>query len=136
MAVAETRMYPSTGRNREHGESVAVAQDTRLAALVRGLWPFWLFKDATRGDVYARAAARQHNLRMRERLPRYLLKWFAICCVASAAIYACDAMAADVGRRLDVFVLMAAGSGIVCAYGVCVLFVIGYAYLRLLQLDR
>ena len=131
-------MHPSAGKDPERGDQsgAAAMRDTRLGALARELWPFWLFKDATRGDVYARAAARQHNLRMRDRLPRYLLKWFLICCVASAAIVACDAMAADVGRRLDVFVLMAAGSGLVCAYGLCALFVIGYAYLSLSQLDR
>ena len=129
-------MYRSPVMNPERGRNEVAAEDTRRAALVRALFPFGLFKDATRGDVYARAAARQHNLRMRDQLPRYLLKWFVICCAASAAIFACDAMAADVGRRLDVFVLMAAGSGILCAYAVCVLFVIGYAYLCLRQLDR
>ena len=121
-------MQPLTRWNEDRGSGSGTAgRETRLAAFVSGLWPFGLFKDATRGDLYARAAARQHNLRMRARLPRYLLKWFVICCAASAAIYACDAMAEDVGRRLDVFVLMAAGSGIVCAYAICVLFVIGYA---------
>jgi hypothetical protein len=30
--------------------------------------------------------------------------------------------------RLDVFVLMAAGSGLICAYAVCVVLGIGYAY--------
>jgi hypothetical protein len=101
-----------------------------------GLWPFSQFQDASRGDVYARAAARQHNLLMRAKLPLYLRRWLVICCLASAAIYTFDAMAADVGRRLDVFVLMAAGSGIVCAYAVCALFVIGYAYLNLRRLEE
>ena len=102
-----------------------------LRSLARSLWPFWLFKDATRGDVYARAAARQHNRRMCDSLPRYIFKWFLVCCVASTGIFACDTLAGDVGRRLDVFVIMAAGSGIVCAYALCVLLVIGYAYLYL-----
>jgi hypothetical protein len=46
-----------------------------------------------------------------------------------------DALATDVARRLDVFVLMAAGSGLICAYAVCVVLVIGYAwcYLRLAE---
>src|SRR5687767_6211684 len=29
--------------------------------LFRYVWPFWLFKDATRGDRYARAAAYRHR---------------------------------------------------------------------------
>jgi hypothetical protein len=73
---------------------------------------------------------------MRAHLPGYLLKWLIIATGASGALHVCDAMAADTGRRLDVFVLVAAGSGLVCASAVCALFVTGYAYLCLLRLDR
>jgi hypothetical protein len=128
---------PSTKaeRGRGPGHALAVAR-ARSRALWTSLWPFALFQDPSRGDVYARAAARQHNLRMRAKLPQYLRRWLVICCLASTAIYAFDAMAADVSRRLDVFVLMAAGSGIVCAYAVCALLVIGYAYLNLRRLEE
>ena len=104
-------------------------------ALARGLWPFWLFKDANQGDLYARAAATAHNRRMSEVLPRYLRRWLLVSAIASLSICANDAMATDVARRLDVFVLMAAGSGLICAYALCVVMVIGYAwcYLRLAQ---
>ena len=101
------------------------------ARLARSLWPFWLFKDVNRGDLYARAAARQHNRRMRQSLPRYLLKWAIVGGVANLSVFAFEALAGDVGRHLDVFVLMAAGSGLVCAYAVCVVCIIGYAYLYL-----
>ena len=133
-------MYRSQGRKThdEAGWQLPPRTSTaRLAeALVRNWWPFWLFKDASRGDLFARAAAHQHNMRMRANLPRYLLKWFAVCCIASTGIFAFDALAADVGRRLDLFALMAAGSGIVCAYAICVLFVLGYAYLYLARVRR
>lgn len=101
--------------------------------LGRGLWPFWLFKDTSQGDRFARAAARAHNRRMSEVLPRYLRRWVLVCALAGVSIFANDALATDVARRLDVFVLMAAGSGLVCAYGICAIVVIGYAwcYLRL-----
>lgn len=102
-----------------------------LQAWRRAWWPFWQFQDTSRGDLYARAAAHRHNLRMRASLPRYLLKWTLVCALASGAIRTFDAMAADVGHRLDVFVVMAAGSGLVCAYALCALVVIGYAYLYL-----
>jgi hypothetical protein len=100
-----------------------------LIGLAHSLWPFWLFKDANQGDMFARAAACAHNRRMSEVLPRWLL----VSAVASLSICANDAMATDVARRLDVFVLMAAGSGLICAYAICVVMVIGYAwcYLRL-----
>ena len=107
-----------------------------LQRLARGLWPFWLFKDASRGDLYARAAARRHNRRMRDSLPRYLIRWLIVCCLATASIFAFDAMASDVGRHLDVFVVMAAGSGIVCAYALCTLCIIGYAYVHLGRSER
>jgi hypothetical protein len=117
-------------------ESAAVSAPPSWAvALSRMLWPFWLFKDANQGDLFARAAAAAHNRRMSQVLPRYLRRWLLVCAIASLSICANDALATDVGRQLDVFVLMAAGSGLVCAYAVCVVLVIGYAwcYLRLAQ---
>jgi hypothetical protein len=101
--------------------------------LGHGLWPFWLFKDVNQGDLFARAAASAHNRRMSELLPRYLGRWLLVCAIASLSICANDAMATNVAQRLDFFVLMAAGSGLVCAYGICTMIVIGFAwcYLRL-----
>lgn len=107
-----------------------------LTGLRRAWWPFWQFQDTSRGDLYMRAAALRHNLRMRACLPRYLMRWVLVCGVALAAIRTFDALAADVGHKLDVFVVMAAGSGLICAYALCALCVIGYAYLSLGQLER
>jgi len=104
--------------------------------LARGLWPFWLFKDANRGDLYARAAAWQHNRRMRASLPRYLIRWLIVSCAASVSVFACDALDADGGRHLDVFVVMAAGAGLVCAYALCLMCIIGYAYVYLGRSER
>jgi hypothetical protein len=102
-------------------------------ALGHSLWPFWLFKDPNQGDLFARAAASDHNRRMSVVLPRYLRRWLLVSGIACLSLCANDAMAINVARRLDVFVLMAAGSGLVCAYAICVMIVIGYAwcYLRL-----
>ena len=115
--------------------AAACAPPSWAVALSHTLWPFWLFKDPNQGDLFARAAAAAHNRRMSEVLPRYLRRWLLVCAIASVSICANDALATDVGRRLDVFVLMAAGSGLVCAYAVCVVLVIGYAwcYLRLAE---
>jgi hypothetical protein len=101
--------------------------------LGRSLWPFWLFKDVNQGDLFARAAASAHNRRMSAVLPCYLRRWLLVFAIATVSIYANDAIGADVARRLNVFALMAAGSGLVCAGAICVLIVIGYAwcYLRL-----
>lgn len=107
-----------------------------IRRLWRALWPFWLFEDASRGDLYTRAAARRHNLSMRASLPRYLLRWLLVGAAAAAAIFAFDGMAQDVGHRLDFFALAAAGSGLLCAYAACALLVIGYAYLSLTHLEH
>ena len=104
-----------------------------VVALGHSLWPFWLFKDVNQGDIFARAAARAHNQRMSEILPRYLRRWLLVCAIASVFLYANDAMAPTVAGRLDVYTFMAAGSGLVCTLGICAMIVIGYAwcYLRL-----
>lgn len=102
-----------------------------FAALRRALSPFWQFEDASLGDLYARSAAHQRNLRLRDTLPRYLLRWLLICGCAAAALRVFDALSADIRGRLDIFVVMAAGSGVICAGAVCALLVIGYAYLHL-----
>jgi len=102
-----------------------------LAALRRALSPFWLFEDTSRGDIYARAAAHQRNLRLRASLPRYLLRWLLVSASAAAALRVCDALAGEIGRKLDIFALVAAGSGLICACALCALLVIGYAYLYL-----
>src|SRR5580704_18114818 len=93
-------------------------------SLGHSLWPFWLFKDVNQGDLFARAAASAHNRRMSAVLPSYLRRWLLVFAVASVSSYANDAIGADVARRLDVFALMAAGSGLVCACAICVLIVI------------
>lgn len=87
--------------------------------LFRYVWPFWLFKDATRGDRYARAAAYRHNRDMRIHLPGYLLRWLLV----SAATFA---IASGSGSAV-----LAAGWGIAFACCVCVLFITSYIYLYL-----
>jgi hypothetical protein len=87
--------------------------------LFRYVWPFWLFKDATRGDRYARAAAYRHNRDMRIHLPGYLLRWLLV----STATFA---VASASGSPL-----LAAGWGIAFACCLCVLFVTSYIYLYL-----
>ena len=102
-----------------------------LAGLHRTLSPFWQFEDTSRGDIYARAAAHQRNLRLRASLPGYLWRWLLVSGCAAAAFRACEALSGRIGRKLDIFAVMAAGSGVICAWAVCALLVIGYAYLYL-----
>ncbi len=110
------------------------AEDLPLSLLLfRYLWPFWLFKDATRGDRMARAAAYRHNRGMRVYLPGYLLKWVISCAFALLMIFGFESLSDR--RGPDVFILMAAAMGIVFACGVCVLLMTGYVYLYLSSQD-
>jgi hypothetical protein len=98
--------------------------------LFRYLWPFWLFKNASSGDRYARAAAYRHNRSMRIYLPGYLMKWLCNCSVALALTSAFGSSAARAGTS-GLMAFMAAGAGVVFACGLTVLFITGYIYLYL-----
>jgi hypothetical protein len=94
--------------------------------LFRYLWPFWLFKDAARGDRLMRAAAYRHNRSMRVYLPGYLCRWMLSATIAFALTAVLGAHSA--GETGDMFSVMAALSGIAFACSLCVLFVTGYVY--------
>jgi hypothetical protein len=101
--------------------------------LFRYLWPFWLFKDVSRGDCYTRAAAYRHNRNMRVYLPGYMMKWILGSVVAFSLV-----VLGDSARRSDawdIFTLLVAGAAIVFAGSLCVLFVTGYVYVYLNRND-
>lgn len=100
--------------------------------LFRYLWPFWLFKDATRGDSYTRAAAYRHNRMMRMYLPGYIFKWVLGSAIAFSLVAAADS-ARDGAWGL--FTLIAAAAAILFACSLCVLLVIGYVYMYLNRHD-
>jgi hypothetical protein len=93
------------------------------------LWPFWLFKDASRGDRYARAAAYRHNRGMRGYLPRYLLRWLVSCGLILELTLGLDSLAS--AHSIDVFTIMATGVAILFTCSFCVLIITGYVYLYL-----
>jgi len=117
------------------GSSSAHYDDMPLSlVLFRYLWPFWLFKDASRGDRVTRAAAYRHNRSMRIYLPGYLMKWMLSCVTAfaiTAAFGSLSVEAATQPRTLDVFAIIAAGWGIIFACSLCVLFITSYVYFYL-----
>jgi hypothetical protein len=100
-----------------------------LQVLFRYIWPFWLFKDASRGDRWVRAAAYRHNREMRVYLPGYLLKWLLSCAFAYAIASGLESLSS--AHSLGIFTILAAGCGVVFACGVCVLFITAYIYVYL-----
>lgn len=99
--------------------------------LFRFLWPFWLFQDASRGSRFDRAAAYQHNRDMRIYLPGYLLKWMLSCAVSFAVTVGLDSLAREMTGQPNVWALMAAGSGMMFACGICILVLTTYIYIYL-----
>ncbi len=102
-----------------------------LQLLIRYCWPFWMFKDASRGDRFARAAAYRDNRMKRVYLPGYLVKWVYICCVALGLVHAFEVLASEAEEMKDVLVWVTAGWGMVFAFGVCVLTTITYVFFYL-----
>jgi hypothetical protein len=103
--------------------------------LLRYLWPFWLFKDASRGDRYARAAAYRHNRNMRIHLPGYLVRWLLGSALALTVTAGCGSLSGPASAGPDVFALLAACCGVLFACSLCVLFVTSYIYVYLSRND-
>lgn len=99
--------------------------------LFRFLWPFWLFRDASHGDRFARAAAYRHNRDMRIYLPGYLMKWLLSSGVVLALTSASDSLAHSFSPTPTMLSLLGAACGIAFACSVCVLLVTAYIYLYL-----
>lgn len=104
-------------------------------ALHRFFSPYWLFKDAARGSMYERAAAHRHNRRMRAHLPAYMRRWLMSCIVAFVLMVCFEVPAAVADGRVPFSMLLAAGFGVLFAWGVCMIFVTAYAYLALGRSD-
>ena len=128
-------LHAHAARGQEHYFLSAYWVVPLSLVLFRYVWPFWLFKDASRGDGMTRAAAYRHNRSMRIYLPGYLLKWMFSCLTAFAITSGFGslsmAQAASEPASVDVFAIIAAGWGIVFACSVCVLFVTSYIYFYL-----
>jgi hypothetical protein len=124
----------------QRSSAVAVASSSYVdmpfsLVLFRYVWPFWLFKDATHGDRYARAAAYRHNRDMRIHLPGYLMRWLLVSTLTLAATGAFGSLSTLHAESSNVFALLAAGWGVVFACCVCVLVVTSYIYLYLSRND-
>jgi len=99
--------------------------------LFRFLWPFWLFRDASRGDRMARAAAYRHNRDMRVYLPGYLMKWFLSSTFVLGLTSGIDSLARSFTPTPTILTLATAACAIAFACSLCVLLVTAYIYLYL-----
>jgi hypothetical protein len=130
-----TRNVPREGAAVAHEATLSYIDMPVSQLLFRYLWPFWMFKDANRGDRMTRAAAYRHNRGMRIYLPGYLLKWFVSCALILGLIELFNHLSSTVQGTIDIFVLMAAGFGMIFACGLCVIVITAYIYLYLSHHD-
>lgn len=116
-------------RRAKHRAPPRQTPETRSGTLFKYLWPFWYFKDASRGDLYARAAAYRHNREMRVYLPGYLRRWSIGTVLTFAIARQLAAWSSSQASLMpDAFLIMAAAIGMLFATEVCLLLVTAYVY--------
>ena len=100
--------------------------------LFRYVWPFWLFKDATRGDRYRARGGVSTQPRHAHPSARLSVRMGAGERAARSESQAASARCPlPHAGTVDVFAVLAAGWGIAFACCLCVLFVTSYIYLYL-----
>jgi hypothetical protein len=104
--------------------------------LFRFMWPFWLFRDASHGDRFARAAAYRHNREMRVYLPGYITKWVLSAGLVLTLSAAIESLIPPPGPTSIVWTLLSALCGIVLTCSLCVLLATAYVYVYLSRNER
>jgi hypothetical protein len=122
-----------TQRNQRQTPSAAEAGIA--SGWIRYWWPFWLFRDASRGNLLARAAAYRHNQRMRIHLPGYLRRWTLGAMLLLALTLALDSWSKQAPAFGNYALWIAAGAGMAFASAVCMLLELGFVYLYLSRND-
>jgi hypothetical protein len=109
-----------------------------LESLLRGLSPFRLMKDVSRGTREERIAAYRYNRRRRAELTACMRRWGLLLAAAAVLTEWFDALS-GVGNHPEapagVFVYLAAACAMFLAGGVCVLLVTAYVYVYLTSHD-
>lgn len=97
--------------------------------------PFAIFRNASRGDRFERAAAYRYNREMRAYLPGYLTRWSVVAALVLVLMTAAESLAGVLPPAATLLMLVAGAFGVAFTASVCVLFVTAYAYLYLSQVD-
>jgi hypothetical protein len=99
------------------------------------LSPFSIFRNASRGDRFARAAAYRYNREMRVYLPGYLTRWSVLAALVLVLMTGAELLAGALPPVSTLLTLVAGAFGVAFTASVCVLFVTAYAYFYLSQVD-
>lgn len=101
------------------------------ARLLLLMSPFSLFRNASRGDRFARAAAYRHNRAMRVYLPGYLKRWSFGAMLVLALMAATESLAGWLKPPSTLLMFIAGAFGLAFTASICVLFVTAYVYVYL-----
>jgi hypothetical protein len=93
--------------------------------------PFALFKDASRGNAYARRLALSYNRAMRWMLLRYVQRWAMI----AASLFLSIAPAEAAAGQASFFIIPAAASALGCCVAITVIVCTVASYLLLGRRD-
>jgi hypothetical protein len=99
--------------------------------LYRYFWPFWLFLDATHGNLYARAHASRHNREMSVYLPTYLKRWGVLCLITLTTVFACDRIEKHAELYKEIYAALVAGAGMAFTWCFAIACIIASIYARL-----
>jgi hypothetical protein len=99
------------------------------------LSPFSIFRNVSRGDRFARAAAYRYNREMRVYLPGYLTRWSVLALLVLALMTATESLASALPPASTLLMFLCGAFGVAFTASLCVLFVTGYAYFYLSRVD-
>jgi hypothetical protein len=106
--------------------------DSFLYLLYRYLWPFWLFHDASRGNLLERAAAYRHNRERRIHLPGYAVKWSVLTLFQGGAMAGCERAGQAMHEAL-LWIAAAFGTTASASVGVIAVCLAAWAYLSFVE---
>ena len=66
--------------------SMSVDQESVAFLLYLYIWPFWMFKDVSKGNLLEQAAAYRYNREKRIYLPGYIARWMVIAAASLSII--------------------------------------------------
>ncbi|QDQ28536.1 hypothetical protein FNU76_20465 [Chitinimonas arctica] len=112
--------------------SISAADSETLSKLLYlYIWPFWMFKDVSQGNLLEQAAAYRYNREHRIYLPAYIVKWALIFVLLLATIFMLEALGHAGVMLPAASSLLAGATGMVASAALVVTMQITVAYLFL-----
>ncbi|MBV8467960.1 MAG: hypothetical protein JO218_18610 [Burkholderiales bacterium] len=113
-------------------QTLGVANQESVAFLLYlYIWPFWMFKDVSKGNLLEQAAAYRYNREKRVYLPGYIARWACIFGLSLASVNLIENLARSGMLVTGIAVLLAGLSGVFASWAFVVVMQITVAYIFL-----